>query len=277
MKNPLLLEPIQRANLTDEIVKRIVDMILDRHLQPGEKLPPERELAQQLSVGRSSLREAIKILSATGVVRVSIGEGMFVGHGDLSRITESMTLGFLLGDHGVNELLEARRTIELELAALAAERGTDAEIAEIGRHLETMRRMFEDPAGYGTADLEFHLAVARAAHNRVLFSVFHSLRKILRPVIVKHVAVHDVSDMPVAFRTHVLLYEALKRRDPAGSRQAMAVQFDRLEGQLRRAGLWRQPSEAKAAGASGGLTSGDRRRVRHGRAPEKRDRQKGES
>ena len=254
----MLLEPIQRANLTDEIVKRIVAMILEQRLQPGDRLPPERELVKQLSVGRSSLREAIKVLSATGLVRASIGEGMFVGDGDYSRITEPMTLGFLLGDHGLNELLETRRVIELELAALAAKRGTDEEIAQIGRHLDAMRHLFDDPAGYGTADLEFHLAVARAAHNRVLFSVLHSLRRILRQVIVKHVAIYDAADMPVAFQTHVPLYEAIKRRDPIGARSALAAQFNRLEGQLRKAGLWRETWEGSETDSLGPNSAGGR-------------------
>jgi len=149
--------------------------------------------------------------------------------------------------------------IELELAALAAKRGTDEEIAQIGRHLDAMRHLFDDPAGYGTADLEFHLAVARAAHNRVLFSVLHSLRRILRQVIVKHVAIYDAADMPVAFQTHVPLYEAIKRRDPIGARSALAAQFNRLEGQLRKAGLWREAWEGSETDSLGPNSAGGER------------------
>jgi DNA-binding FadR family transcriptional regulator len=76
--------PIPRANLTEEIVKRIISLIMDLAMQPGDKLPTERELVARFGVGRSSIREAVKILNALGIVRIVAGAGMFVGTGNLS-------------------------------------------------------------------------------------------------------------------------------------------------------------------------------------------------
>jgi len=122
---------IPRANLTDEIVERIVELNHRSQAQVGRQAPCERELIQTLSVGRSSLREAIRVLSATGVVRTSAGEGMFVGKGDLSRITHPLTVSLMISDQNQKEIFEARRLIEVELAVLAVDRASEQDIAEI--------------------------------------------------------------------------------------------------------------------------------------------------
>lgn len=226
------LSPIPRTSLTEEIIKRLVNLILDEGLKPGDKLPSERELIARFSVGRSSLREAVKILSAIGVVEVSVGEGMFVGRGDLSLITQPLTLGLLMGDRSRNELIEARRVMEVELAGLAAERATEDEIQAIGNRLEAMRTSQDKPERYSRADLEFHLAIAGAAHNYLLYNLLHTLRHILGALITKAVVDLDANHMPQSFRVHVPIYEAIRARDPKTARRAMAAHLDRLEERL---------------------------------------------
>jgi GntR family transcriptional repressor for pyruvate dehydrogenase complex len=83
--------PIARANLTEEIVKRIICLIKELAMQPGDKLPTERELVARFGVGRSSIREAIKILNAIGLVRIVAGAGMFVGAGNLSLLANPLS------------------------------------------------------------------------------------------------------------------------------------------------------------------------------------------
>ena len=193
---------IPRANLTDEIVERIVDLIIDHKLKSGDKLPCERELIQTLSVGRSSLREAIRVLSATGVVRTSAGEGMFVGKGDLSRITHPLTVSLMISDQNQKEIFEARRLIEVELAVLAVDRASEQDIAEIKHRLEAMRFHQHDPVEYGRADVEFHLSVAKAAKNVFLRNVLRTLRRVLQELIAK-LELLAIEDMPNAFQVHV--------------------------------------------------------------------------
>lgn len=226
------LQPIPRTNLTEEIVTRLVSLILEEALKPGDKLPSVRELVNQFSVGRSSLREAIRILSAIGVIDVSVGEGMSVGRGDLSLIARPLTLGLLMGEHSRNDLIETRRLIEIEMAGLAAERGTDAEITAISGHLETMRASQDDHVRYSTADLEFHLAIARASHNQLLYNLLHTLRHILGALITKVVVDYDANHMPQSFKVHVPIYDAIRTRNSRGARQAMAAHLDRLEERL---------------------------------------------
>ena len=226
------LQPIPRTNLTEEIVKRLVNLILEEGLKPGDKLPSERELIGLYSVGRSSLREAVKILSAIGVVTVSVGEGMFVGRGDLSLITQPLTLGLLIGDQSRNELIETRRLIEVELAGLAAELATAEEREAIRNCLEAMRTSQDRPERYSRADLEFHLAIAKAGHNQLLYNLLHTLRHILQALITTVVVDYDANHMPQSFKVHVPIDSAIRARDPKAARRAMAAHLDRLEERL---------------------------------------------
>jgi len=226
------LKPIPRTNLTEEIVTRLVSLILEEGLKPGDKLPSVRELVNQFSVGRSSLREAIRILNAIGVIDVSVGEGMSVGRGDLSLIARPLTLGLLMGQQSRNDLIETRRLIEIEMAGLAAERGTEVEIVTISGHLETMRESQNRHARYSTADLEFHLAIARASHNQLLYNLLHTLRHILGALIAKVVVDYDANHMPQSFKVHLPIYDAIRTRNSRGARRAMAAHLDRLEERL---------------------------------------------
>jgi GntR family transcriptional regulator, transcriptional repressor for pyruvate dehydrogenase complex len=224
------LAPITRTTVTDEIVKRLVNLILDEGLKPGDKLPPERELMVRLSVGRSSLREAIKTLSAVGVVEVSVGEGMFVGRGDTSVLTKPLSWGLLMGERSTREVIEARHVVEIELAGLAALRGTDEEIEAIKERLLAMHEVFEDADSYSRADLEFHLAVAEAAHNRVLYQVLDTLRHIVRVWIARVHIGHASTGQSIA--EHDAIYEAIRAHDEDAARKAMEKHLDRASALL---------------------------------------------
>jgi len=232
MERSRRLQPIPRTKLTEEIVRRLVNLILEERLQPGDKLPSERELIEQLSVGRSSLREALKILSATGLVQVSLGEGMFVGHGDLSLIVRPLVLGLLMGVQSRNELIETRRVLEVELAGFAAERATAEEIEVIGGRLAAMKASQTDPERYSRADLEFHLAIAKAAHNNLLYNLLTTLREVLGALIRTAVVTFDANRMPQSFRVHVPIYDAIRARNPKAARSSMMAHLSRLEERL---------------------------------------------
>jgi GntR family transcriptional repressor for pyruvate dehydrogenase complex len=138
------LAPIQRTTVSEEIVKRLVSLILDAGLRPGDKLPSERELMARLAVGRSSLREAIKTLRALGIVKVTGGSGTFVANGNISALTQPLSWRLLMTEHITREVIEARRVVEVELASLAAERATPEDIAAISQRLETMKAATTD-------------------------------------------------------------------------------------------------------------------------------------
>ena len=225
------LAKIGRTIVTDEIVKRLVSLILDEGLKPGDKLPSERQLMEKFSVGRSSLREAVKTLTALGVVEVSVGEGMFVGRGEMQVLSKPLSWALLMGEGSTREVIDARRVVEVELAGMAAAHATDEEIAAIGEQLATMRANIDQPSEvYSRTDLEFHLRVARAGHNRVLYHMLDTLRQILRVWIVEVISGYE--DKLESYSEHVPIYEGIRTHDVAAARVAMAKHLDSVAGRL---------------------------------------------
>jgi GntR family transcriptional repressor for pyruvate dehydrogenase complex len=257
----LSLAPARRSSLTDDIVERLVGLILEEGLVPGDKLPSERELMVRLGVGRSSLREAVKTLSALGLVDVRVGSGMFVTSGDASALITPLSWGLLVGERSAREVVEARRVVEIELAGLAAERATDGEIAAIGEKLALMRASLDDADAFARYDLEFHLAVARAAHNQVLYRMIDTLRHVLRAWFVEVFPRRTDKSEPI--RKHEPILAAIRARDPGAARAAMAAHLDsgarwlnelivERAGQGRdRRGGWLSRPGTPAEGASG--------------------------
>ncbi len=220
MIDSLTLAPERRGLLTDDIVKRLVSLILEEALRPGDKLPSERELMVRLGVGRSSLREAVRTLAALGVIDVRVGSGMYVADGEASVLTMPLSWGLLMGERSAREVIEARRIVEIELAGLAAERATDAEVAAIAEKLALMRASLHDAEAFARYDIEFHLAVARAGHNRVLHHVLDTLRHVLRAWFVEVFPRRPDRTEPI--RKHEPVLAAIQARDPAAARRAMA-------------------------------------------------------
>ena len=216
--------PAQRNRTADDLVERLIHLILESGLKPGDRLPSERQLMAQLSVGRSSLREAVKALSAMGVLEVSVGSGTFVGNGSRAILTKPLSWMLLMGEQDCRDLIEARRVIEGELASLAAERATDEELAAIGERLALLRVSTENAEAFTRYDLEFHLAIARAAHNQVLAQVVDTLRHILKAWFIE--VYSRVENKELFIAQHEPIYEALRARDPERARRAMVEHMD---------------------------------------------------
>lgn len=239
------LAPLTRNRIPDEIAERITRYILDQGLKSGDKLPSERDLMARFGVGRSSLREAIKTLVAIGVVHVQVGDGMFVGRGEPAALTRLLSWSLLIGEHSIREVIEARRAVEQELVGLAATRATDAEIAAIGDILATLRANITDANVYSQYDEEFHLAIARAARNSVLYQVLDTLRSIVRIWIYKTFVEYE--DKDPGYYEHAAIYEALAARDVSAARAAIAAHLDaagdRLLGLLTRTNVDEVPRD----------------------------------
>lgn len=213
------LQPINRVNLVEEIIERITAYILNQGLAPGDKLPPERELMASFRVGRSTIREAIKALRAVGVVEVT-ARGPVVGGGRPEGLAKSLAWGILISVRAATEAIEARRVIEAPLARMAAERATDEEIAEIGRLLDAMRTA-RRPERYIEADLRFHGAIARAAHNTLLLSVIATLQELNRAWMQRNLQVEEHSNEH-SFGEHDAIFNAVRDRD--GDRAVAAME-----------------------------------------------------
>lgn len=192
----------------------------------GDRIPAERELCQQLGVGRASLREALKALDIMGMIETRLGDGTFVCN--RSEFFSRPLLWAIMGsDHeSVQELIEARRLMEVELAGFAAERATSDDIGAIERHMKEMEKAVNQPDAFLEADVNFHLVIGEAAHNRILFNALHLIRNLMRQWIQNTITQEGIAEYVVKQHRDILF--AITQHSQSGARAAMQVHLDSM-------------------------------------------------
>lgn len=174
-----LFEPIAAPKRNFEIiVASIRREIYNGTLVPGQKLPNEFELARQFNVGRSAVREALKVLELSGllIVRRGYNGGTFVAPPDFEEASEAITLTFQPGTMARDQLFEACQTIEARAAELAAARASDLEISDLEELVQRSEQCVHIPARFITAIIDFHVAVTEMAHNSVFTLALQAMR-----------------------------------------------------------------------------------------------------
>ncbi|HZC30671.1 MAG TPA: FCD domain-containing protein, partial [Gaiellaceae bacterium] len=169
------IDPIDRRKTYELVAERLVALIRDRSFQSGDQLPTERELTASFQVGRSSVREALRMLESQGVIR-SVNGGAFVVADAAYPLNSSLRLLLTLDESSrLHDVIELRSILECEAAALAAERHGPEHLRRMDEAVEEMVKGLEEPEGdaFIDADLRFHLAIAEATGNRVLL---HSMQ-----------------------------------------------------------------------------------------------------
>jgi GntR family transcriptional repressor for pyruvate dehydrogenase complex len=245
------LQPIPKIDLTEEVVRRFKQLLADRKLQPGGRLPPERELAGLFGISRPSLRHGLKALEMLGAIESRRRHGTFVSESAGNVLEEPLNLVVLLNSTTFEELYEVRRVVEVELAALAAERATAAELADVEQCLAEQR--VSTGTEFLTKDLEFHNFIARASHNG-LFAVFlGSLRRLMsdkmKVLLVDAPGADIPSNVAKTVEQHSEIVRKLLARDPAGARKTMLDHLENVYTQwikLQAASTGSAPTDHKA-------------------------------
>ncbi|MEO8658274.1 MAG: FadR/GntR family transcriptional regulator [Bryobacteraceae bacterium] len=220
------LTPVVRTTLTADIYKKLIGQIIRGVWTPGSRIPAERQLGQQLGVGRASLREALKALEIMGLIETRLGDGTYV-----CKRSEFLSRPLLWAiasspDTEVHELVEARKLIESELAALAAERATAEDLKQLGVHLDRMEASRQVQSDFLAADIDFHLAVAQAAHNTILLNALHLIRNMLQEWINVSLQVEGVAGK--ALEHHKAIFLAIAKRNGANARTAMQKHLEEM-------------------------------------------------
>ena len=176
------LEPVRSTRIYEEIVRQIRLLIADGHLKSGDRLPPERDLAERFRVSRTSVREAMRALESRGLIGIRPGEGAFVREVSVETLVEPLALVILAQRETIADLYEARRLLEPAIAGLAARRASPEEIADMTRILD--EQSAEVAAGRtGLAqDAAFHQALALSTHNRAITRIVTTLVDLLAQI-----------------------------------------------------------------------------------------------
>ena len=218
-------EAIRRNRIYEEIARQIEKMITEK-MKPGDKLPPERQLADLFGVSRSSIRDAIRTLELSGLVEARQGLGTVVREPSAD-VVNPLTQVLVQKRKLVSELLDVRKMIEPPLAARAAVHATDDEIAEMENIL---RRQEEKMRGGELAieeDSDFHYAIALAADNSVVLKVLDVLMDLLRDTRERSLQVEGRPERSMAGHREIM--DAIQRRDATGAETAMRRHIESVE------------------------------------------------
>jgi GntR family transcriptional repressor for pyruvate dehydrogenase complex len=218
---------VRTSRLYEQIVQQIEDSVLNGSLKPGDQLPAERELAQRLGVSRTAVREAVKALREKGLVEAYSGRGTFITDGTSQAARQSFDLMVKIGQQeGAPHLAELRLILEPGIAALAAARVEEEDLAAMREAVAVMERSQKDPAAYIEADLDFHLALAEAAANPLILSLIDSIVGLLRE---QRIKIFNVEGGPQRGQVHhKRILDAMERRDPEMARSAMRAHLEQV-------------------------------------------------
>jgi GntR family transcriptional repressor for pyruvate dehydrogenase complex len=218
---------LRRETLAEQVADGLIASIEDDALAPGAMLPSEASLAQEFGVSRPVVREALKVLAAKGVVAIVNGKGAIVRPISSDPLQEYFLRALRIRHATMVDLLEVRRGIEVECATLAAQRRTTAQLAQLEQTLVAMRDNLADRDEYLRIDIEFHLLVAAASQNTLLFHLVESMREPMRDSM-RAVSRRRVTAQQDAFAViaHANIVNAIAAGDAAGAGRAMAVHFD---------------------------------------------------
>lgn len=210
------LSPVARTPLYERLVERLREHVLEAGLRAGDRLPPERQLAQQLSVSRASLKQAIVALEVQGLVEVRHGGGTFLRADDL----ELTPLADVLDRRRrLPDILDAREALEVKLAELAAERRTDDDVTRIDSALELMAAELARGLLGEAGDAAFHEALTDAAHSGLLARMMRDLRDDIRETRQESLSQPDRPRRSLA--QHRDIADAIRNLNASGARAAM--------------------------------------------------------
>jgi GntR family transcriptional regulator, transcriptional repressor for pyruvate dehydrogenase complex len=218
-------------SVTDRAIVKIRDLITSGRINPGDRLPPEQELATMLGISRSSLREAVKALSQAKVLDVRRGDGTYVTSLEPKLLLSGLSFVIdLMEDRTLVEIFEVRKLLEPAATALAAQRITDQQISELHDSLTSMREA-HDPEELVVRDIDFHARIAEATGNASLCSILDALST--RAVRARIWRASMVGMKSMTLSQHGLILDALADRDPSLARSAATIHVSESERWLR--------------------------------------------
>ena len=210
-------EPRKKESAVDIVVNSIKSLILDKKLKPGDKLPTELEIAQGLEVSRGSVREAMKILSAFGIIEVKVGSGTYISDRMNNKMADSFIFSFLAANPDMNQFVEFRKLMETDILEMAIahydENEEDRKI--LAENIKQLKELKANPDAtneeFASNDMEFHKTLARASKNLLLERIYGCMIDFLWPSLK---FIHSTEKKGAnAEESHSLMLEAIELKD----------------------------------------------------------------
>jgi len=225
-----LFKPIQNKKISEEIIKQFEDLILSKKLKPGDRLPPERDLTEMFSVGRPTIREALRSLEMTGLIEVHQGRGSFIK--DLSfdsyidTLKDNVTLSFLLDSISLDEFYGGRKLLELGMCRQISEIRTPEDLENLDKLLSDTREALDDSARFLKFSAMFHRELAEMTRNKMVRFIMDFLLTLAPQARLKRFSDRNFREM--VLRDHQCIVERMRERDGEGASREMERHLDNL-------------------------------------------------
>ncbi|MFE5398698.1 FadR/GntR family transcriptional regulator [Streptomyces sp. NPDC056568] len=225
----ITVEP--REPLATEVSRRLIDYLMSGEVQPGERIPSERQLTEMLGVNRPTVREAIKSLGFLGLLEIRQSSGTYYRGTDSDVLYRLFELGLVMGEKGARDMVQARAELEVIVAGLAAQSRDEAGVDLLRARLTAMRECPDEE--FPEADTAFHAALGELAGNTVLRDMLKGMRAMVQRGWVERTG--TVRSRKVAYDDHVPIFEAVEKGDAEAARAAMARHMDGASRRLMQA------------------------------------------
>lgn len=210
---------------TERAVNAIIDHIVVNKLSPGDKLPSERDLAELIGVGRPSVREALKIASAFGIVSIKQYDGLYVAERESRVLSLPFKIRMDMGQFDLAQLFELRRIFEVEVMKLTAGRITDEQIVKLEGILE--KEDVENASQFAECDTEFHSTIYESTGNAFLVMLMQIVNELSS--LSRRITGTFEETRYIVHSDHVEILNSLKSRDPARCGKSMLNHIDHLQ------------------------------------------------
>lgn len=218
---PLVKKTSQVETLVNIISDYLIDRILAGELKPGDKLPSDRDLSALFNVGRTSIREALKVLSVLGMINILPGQGTFIASDSSEFFLTPLSWTFLLGEKNLENVISVRNVLEIESARLASLMASPEDLSSLQEIFEHSKNAYTE-SNYQLfldLDLDFHLAIAQCSHNPILHNLLLTSRKLI-----KHISksgMLNLEDLGAVYREHTRIYENITEHKSADAISSM--------------------------------------------------------
>ncbi|MGM0903666.1 MAG: FadR/GntR family transcriptional regulator [Bacillota bacterium] len=225
---------VRAKKVYEQVADSLIELIKTGELKPGDKLDSVEKLAKSFEVGSSTIREALSGLRTMGLVEMKHGEGTYVNSFDPSKFQLPVTSAFLMKLEDVKELYEVRKILEMGTAAQAACVREEEDLLAIEKALIVMEHADGNEELASTADLDFHVAIANATHNKLLMNLMSSVSALTSETIqeTRKVLLYSENQVEDLQIEHRRIFEAIKMKQPEQARQAMLEHLQNVQDRL---------------------------------------------
>lgn len=220
----------RRPVLSETVRKHIRRYILEKHLKPGDPLPPEAQLATDLGVGRSSIREAMKSLQSLGIIDVRRGDGFFIREWNLEPVLETLTYGICFTPAAYKELIQIRVWLEVASIGEVTRNITNTDIGRLESIMAEWAAHFDTDQSFADLDEQFHNVMYQSLNNSTFVQLLNVFWRAFDTVEVPQSERFDISH---EYQAHYAILDAIRLRDPHLAREKLDASFANLKHRWR--------------------------------------------